>query len=639
MSSATVGALRADLSLETARFKKGLDAAKAHTENFVKEMREKALHLAEAFALFEVAEKLKGVFEGMEQIVLTSQKIGIPVEMLSRMQLAADVTHTSMETLAGGVAKFSKNLEAIAGGQGGNAALALKAIGVSATDVHGKLKPTDKLLLEVAEKFSKTADGANKTAVVMALFGKAGAELIPWLNKGSDGLSEFNAKADQLGLKISEETAVKIEEFSKDITILEDAFVGVVRQVITYFLPTMNSVTGSIADYLSTGGGAQKMTELLAQGLISIANAGLQVYSALGKAALLSVYAINSIAKGGATNQDYDSLIANLNTINKQVQWGTEKIKEYTVARHAMFDRDHQGESNGSSEPKNKKPQMRGFTELAAGHSKVKIATDRHAESVKEFIKQLQIQNEEFSKGALQMKIEEALRSHKVEALSVEGQKISWLIIKHAQLAAAQQTQAQEAQNLIDKQNKFTEAMTKAADYGSSTMLEWIKGTKSLNDSLGDLLNSLEKMALNAAFKQLLGSLFGGAGSDHPLYGGGGGGGFLSGLFQNFAGLFADGGTIPSGKFGVVGEGGGMQHAELVAGPATVIPMSQMNGGVKVNINNYASPDLSITTTQNNNNNTIEIAIEKKVNDTISSGKANQSMSSGFGLRPMRVRR
>ena len=47
-----------------------------------------------------------------------------------------------------------------------------------------------------------------------------------------------------------------------------------------------------------------------------------------------------------------------------------------------------------------------------------------------------------------------------------------------------------------------------------------------------------------------------------------------------FAGFFANGGTIPAGKFGVVGERG----AELVAGPGTVIPMTGMGQNVTYNI-------------------------------------------------------
>ena len=46
------------------------------------------------------------------------------------------------------------------------------------------------------------------------------------------------------------------------------------------------------------------------------------------------------------------------------------------------------------------------------------------------------------------------------------------------------------------------------------------------------------------------------------------------GSFTKFAGFFADGGKIPRGQFGIAGEAG----AELIAGPATVIPFNKPSG-------------------------------------------------------------
>lgn len=53
------------------------------------------------------------------------------------------------------------------------------------------------------------------------------------------------------------------------------------------------------------------------------------------------------------------------------------------------------------------------------------------------------------------------------------------------------------------------------------------------------------------------------------------------GLDDAFAGFFANGGAIPAGQFGVVGEAG----AELVSGPATVTPAGAFGTNVTYNIN------------------------------------------------------
>jgi lambda family phage tail tape measure protein len=63
--------------------------------------------------------------------------------------------------------------------------------------------------------------------------------------------------------------------------------------------------------------------------------------------------------------------------------------------------------------------------------------------------------------------------------------------------------------------------------------------------------------------------------------------GGAQGSFSNpFAGFFANGGMIPAGQFGVVGENG----PEFVSGPAAVTPMGGMGGNVTYNINAVDAP-------------------------------------------------
>ena len=88
--------------------------------------------------------------------------------------------------------------------------------------------------------------------------------------------------------------------------------------------------------------------------------------------------------------------------------------------------------------------------------------------------------------------------------------------------------------------------------------------------SFRSLLSDIAEQLLRSQIRQLMGNLFGGGGS--------GGGNFFSNLF---AGFFAQGGYIPGGQFGIVGERG----PELVSGPANVTPMNGMGGNVTYNIN------------------------------------------------------
>jgi hypothetical protein len=85
-----------------------------------------------------------------------------------------------------------------------------------------------------------------------------------------------------------------------------------------------------------------------------------------------------------------------------------------------------------------------------------------------------------------------------------------------------------------------------------------------ISSRLTGMMNNVRNMANRA------GSVFSNFGFSNP--------------FQNFAGFFANGGMIPAGQFGIAGESG----PEVITGPATVTPLSQLGGGmtqVTYNIN------------------------------------------------------
>ena len=63
---------------------------------------------------------------------------------------------------------------------------------------------------------------------------------------------------------------------------------------------------------------------------------------------------------------------------------------------------------------------------------------------------------------------------------------------------------------------------------------------------------------------------------------GGGVSSLFGGIGKLFGGLFADGGTLPAGKWGIVGEAG----PEVISGPANIAPIGKMNLGQPVNTTN-----------------------------------------------------
>ena len=56
---------------------------------------------------------------------------------------------------------------------------------------------------ELAKSMDDTLpDGAEKTALAIELFGKSGADLIPFLNQGREGVGALTAELQDLGVQI-----------------------------------------------------------------------------------------------------------------------------------------------------------------------------------------------------------------------------------------------------------------------------------------------------------------------------------------------------------------------------------------------------------------------------------------------------
>ncbi|MDP0941308.1 hypothetical protein, partial [Klebsiella quasipneumoniae] len=85
------------------------------------------------------------------------------------LQTAMDASGASAEQVAGAMVKLTANLSKTSDESKGTGA-ALKAIGLD-LEAFRKLKPEDQLQA-VADALASFKDGAGKTAVAVALFGK-----------------------------------------------------------------------------------------------------------------------------------------------------------------------------------------------------------------------------------------------------------------------------------------------------------------------------------------------------------------------------------------------------------------------------------------------------------------------------------
>lgn len=176
-----------------------------------------------------------------------SQKTGISAKMLSSYKLAADTTGASIEDLGVGLRIMAKNA-VHAATEGGNFKEKFDRMGISVTDVHGRIRPMNDLLLDLADRFSKMPDGTIKTAMAMEIFGRSGTNLIPMLNLGRKGLQENAEMAQRLGLVYTDKAAKASDDFMDRTTELKESFRGLTKEIAIGAMPVMTKFIAMIRD-------------------------------------------------------------------------------------------------------------------------------------------------------------------------------------------------------------------------------------------------------------------------------------------------------------------------------------------------------------------------------------------------------
>jgi hypothetical protein len=119
------------------------------------------------------------------------RKSGIRAETDATIEGLKAVALAKIEALKGGASTGDD----VDGFNASKAARAYKELGIAVVDTTGKLRDPGDVLLDLATKFSKMADGADKAALSQQLLGRDGTRLIPMLNMGGEAISRIAQKS------------------------------------------------------------------------------------------------------------------------------------------------------------------------------------------------------------------------------------------------------------------------------------------------------------------------------------------------------------------------------------------------------------------------------------------------------------
>jgi hypothetical protein len=256
------------LSVDEAAFAKGQVAA-----NVVTAALGELVHVG-IEAVHSLVEQAHAAIEYGDKIQKTSQSIGIATDALQELQYAGSLADLSAEEMSQSIGILSrKMLEAKQGSdEAGKAFHGIKF------QENGKLLATEEVLGNIADRFEHMPDGAEKTAMAMQLFGRAGKQMIPLLNKGSKDLEELREEARSLGLVLDKEAVKQSEELNDNLHRLHAITQGLWRQAIGPLIPALSHLVKRFLEW------RKENAKIIAQRIEKFVGALIKGIHLLGKA-------------------------------------------------------------------------------------------------------------------------------------------------------------------------------------------------------------------------------------------------------------------------------------------------------------------------------------------------------------------
>lgn len=237
--------LRAVMTLDKSQYESGLDSAETNARNFSgrfsKAMKVGATAVAAVGTASVVMGKkftdsIKATAAYGDNVDKMSQKIGISAESYQKWDYVMQRAGTSVDTLKMGMKTLSKQAESNSD--------AFQKLGISQQEVASLSK--EELLEKTIKGLAEMEDGTERTTLATQLLGRAGADMGPLLNQGTDAIEEQMDMAEKYGMVMSDEAVKASATFEDSVTTMSMTLQGLRNRMMGEFLPAVTKVTDGL---------------------------------------------------------------------------------------------------------------------------------------------------------------------------------------------------------------------------------------------------------------------------------------------------------------------------------------------------------------------------------------------------------
>lgn len=256
---ATISKLAVKLQADTAGFKSGMNTAKTAVSKFGQSAGGAIGPLkgligplvGAAAAALTVGAAIKGVSSAMsrlDEVTKKAKSLDMSTESLMGLQHAAEQAGVSSDMMAKSMQKLQKNIGLALIDQAGPAHDALTQLGLDVNAI-GAMSP-EKQFLAIADALKNVANPAERAALAVDLFGKAGQDLTILTNQGSEAIQAQIDELKRLQGTLSETDTANIEAANDAWHKVGLAVEGVFNQVAAAWAPISEELGSDMASMM-----------------------------------------------------------------------------------------------------------------------------------------------------------------------------------------------------------------------------------------------------------------------------------------------------------------------------------------------------------------------------------------------------
>jgi len=255
-----IAKLRVALQLETASFEKGTKRSAAELDAFASKAEKAGFRigrmgkavitagaaLAGAALVSQLKDMVSAGLEYASSLGETAQQLGVTTKTLQEYRYAASQAGVETSQMDEALGKLTRSIgEAAEGGKKQSEAFA--KLGVNVRDAKGNIREAGDLMPQIAEGLKRVGSDAERSTLLVDLFGKSGQKLAPLFADGAKGVNDLRAQAEKLGLVMSDDLIAKADEAADKMSalnqVLQAKIAGTVAQNADSILTLVDALT------------------------------------------------------------------------------------------------------------------------------------------------------------------------------------------------------------------------------------------------------------------------------------------------------------------------------------------------------------------------------------------------------------